>query len=259
MSDITKKDPPPFPTKLDFSSMRQGIGLPGMNLSSPSSQIQFMFDLTVSMFSCFEIVRQKLTEIIDDVSKYSPGVEFAVSAYRNHGDENNYEQIVYLTKLSNDVQELHKAISKIKKGGGGNDALTCMEDALHETNKQAWNSKCAKSLVIIGDMPPHGVIDKKDKCPNKIDYEIELAGLREKKIKIYSVFCGHNPQVKTFYEKIANDSGGKFLQIAEIDILVDLLKGICLKGNNKLTVFLKENEKMLPTRTARLLLDLDKQ
>lgn len=270
MPDIEKKDKSiakPSKGGPDFSMMRRRKGPTGSVNSLiksirdqggklPSLQVLMMFDITRSMFSYFDLVRKKMTEIITTVKKESRNSEFAVFAYRNHGDECRYPQIYYTSLLTGNMEEVTRNISVIQRGGGGLDALTCMEDCLWEANTLSWNPKSPKALVVIGDMPPHGVVDSKHKCPREIDYKDEVGSLKSKGIKVYSVYCPHNKEkVREFYMWLANTTGGKFLEITEIDILVELLIGICMKETGKLDKYIGDlkNRQQLTGNTQRAL------
>lgn len=213
----------------------------------PSLQVLMMFDITGSMFAYFDLVRKKLQEIISTVKKGSPGAEFAIFAYRNHGDEDHYQQIYYTFPLTANVEALFSYLCTIEKGGGGPDALTCMEDCLLEANKLAWDISCPKAIVIIGDMPPHGVLDSVANCYNGIDYRQEVIKLKEKSVKIYTVYCesqnSKRQRIKNFYQSLAETNGGKFLEIADLDVLIELLIGICMKETGNLDKYLHELER----------------
>lgn len=204
---------------------------------TPALQLVMMFDITGSMFSYFELVREKLNEIITIVKKESPNTEFSVMAFRNHGDS-SYSQIYYITPLTNDAETIRSAIANIQKGGGGTDALTCMEDCFKEVNQLAWNPSSPKAIVIVGDMPPHGVIDSVGKCPNDINYQHEIDQFISKGITVYSVFCGYHEKVREFYQSIAARTKGKYLELKEIDLLVDILVGVCMKQTGRLASYL---------------------
>lgn len=254
MSNIEKKDKSIAKKSRgpDISSMRRRKGSIGSSSNlmrtitkaggGPAPfQAVMMFDITGSMYKYFENVREKLSRIVTEVKKEVLGSEFAVFAYRNHGDD-FYDEIFYTSQLTSTLDDILSRISTIKKGGGGPDGLTCMEDCLQEANRLSWNTGSPKALVVIGDMPPHGVTDSKSKCPMEIDYENEVKRLKEKGIKIYSVFCqgifDPDPKIKQFYRWIADFTGGKYLEISEIDILVDLLIGICMKETGRLQKYM---------------------
>jgi hypothetical protein len=222
---------------------------------NPELQVVLMFDITVSMFHYFDEVRKKLQEIILAVKKEISRSQFAVFAYRNHGDEEKHDQIYYASPLTAHPEEVFRFIQGIKRGGGGEDALTCMEDCFQEANKLAWNNSAKKAVVVIGDMPPHGVLDSVKKCYNGINYAEEIAQFKKKEIRIYSVFCGEKQRVRDFYQSIAKETGGRYLEIAEISSIADLLVGICMKETGKLDKFLaslREKNQLDPAKEKTL-------
>lgn len=245
--------------KVDISAMRRELAkvspFPLRTPSAASLQVLMMFDITGSMFPYFRLVRQKFEEIASFVMKEA-GSEFAVFAYRNHGDEGSYKQIYYTSPLTANIAVIHEAIAAIEKGGGGEDALTCMEDCLCEANKLPWRPEAAKAVVIVGDMPPHGVLDRISKCPNDINYQLEIDELRKKGAHFFPVFCGANGQVREFFQSMVQGEAGKFLELKEIDILAELLKGICLKRAGKLPQFIagvRQNKSLRPAQKSRII------
>lgn len=229
-----RKEITPASDKIKLKTQVKGKAKTGVSL-----QVVFMFDITGSTFEYFEIIRRKLQEIVEAVKKESSGSQFAVFAFRNHGDEGRFSQIYYISPLTGNLEEIQAYIAQIDKGGGGGDALTCMEECLHEANLLLWDANAPKAVVIIGDMPPHGVIDHVSKCTGGLDYTLELNGLKEKEVKIYSVFCPthRNERIYSFYQSLAEQGKGKFMEISEIEVLKELLIGICLKETGNFDKF----------------------
>lgn len=243
---------------LDFNAMRRRKGIVSHSPSTNSPlQVVFMMDITGSMYSHFDLVREKLSEMVSLIKPEHPDAQFAVFAYRNYGDEKSYDEIFYTSPLTSDIDEIFRYIQKIDKGGGGNDGLTCMEECLKAGNTLNWLPLSPKVLVVIGDMPPHGLLDKK--FPNDINYNHEIDALKNKGVNIFSVFCGYHPKVKDFYIEMAETTGGEFLELSEIDILVELLTAICVKVSGRTEYFrlrLESNNQMtLKQKKALLMLD----
>ncbi|MBW2990435.1 VWA domain-containing protein [Candidatus Woesearchaeota archaeon] len=279
MSNIKKKDDAPITSKgkLDLEEMKKRLRIKSSarttlsmlrTRKAPSLQVLMMFDITVSMCSYFEHVRRKLEEIAVTVKKLNPNSEFSVFAYRNHGDEEI--GIYYTSPLTSNTTEIYERIRSITGGGGGLDGLTCMEDCLQKANKLGWepfSHKTAKAVVVIGDRPPHGVIDSKDKCPYKVYYEIEVQRLKSKGIKIYTVFCAtggrEEEKVRRFFQWLAKETRGKCLEISskdridEMDVLVKWLIGICMKETKMLDKYfdkLKQEGQLTPSEEKILLM-----
>jgi len=265
MNDIVKKATGKLVTKsgaLNLTEMkkrRAGLQPVYERLGGDSLQLLMMFDITSSMFGYFNLIREKLSEIVGLVSSRAPKTQFSVFAYRNHGDEDLHEHIYYTNEFTTNIEILNSKINSIKKGGGGKDALTCMEECFMEANKLPWISSCPKAIVLVGDMPPHGVMDSFEKCPNGIRYIDEVKEFCKKGIKVYSVFAGYRDASREFFAGIARDTGGKFLNISEIDILKDLLVGICMKETGNLTKYLEslKKNKQLTSNTEKALLMLE--
>ena len=116
-------------------------------------------------------------------------------------------------------------------------------------------------------MSPHGVVDSINNCPHGYDYRVEVEKLRKKGIKVYSVFCTTQDRavtkagqkVQSFFEWIAENTEGKYLELRDIDDIVDLLIGICMKEAGHLDEFVAELGKLkkLPSSKKRLLLALN--
>ena len=203
-----------------------------------------MFDITGSMFSYFHAVRENLDNIARRLKSAVPKLRQAVFGYRNHGDERLYDEILITTPLTENVELIGQKIFSIKRGGGGLDALTCLEDALAAANRLDWNENAAKTLVIIGDMPPHGVMDQVTKCPNKIDYRQEVEKLIFRQVKLYSVFCGHEKKAEGFFRSVAERSGGKFMSFDEIGLLSELLIGVGMKSVGRFETYIKQAKEL---------------
>lgn len=253
--DIVKSDKNP----MDIGRFRKKTGLTParkiINTAKTGLQLSAMFDITGSMFGYFHLVREKLGEVFTAINKEVSCPEFSVMAFRNHGDEKLHNNIYYSHPFTTDIARIRTFMSKINKGGGGDDALTCMEDCLKEANLLAWSSKTPKALIIVGDMPPHGVLDGVNKCPKDINYKFEIEGLRQKQIQIFSVFCGHISKVRKFYQEMAQSTKGRFLEIKEIGILTEILTGIAMKQTGNLDNYIKrlKKTKQLPQHTKKIL------
>lgn len=244
------KKGPTFPANRSLAVKLSKLGYS----QTPDLQCAMMFDITGSMFKYFDAVKQKIAEISETVMRRAPRSEFSIFAYRNHGNE-NLGNIYYASRLTGNIGELSNFLEQIEQGGGGRDGLTCMEECFSEANRRSWAVSSAKSIVIIGDMPPHGVRDSIKKCPNNIDYRIEVEKFKQKGIKLYPVFCGHHKDVRKFYQWLATETGGRFLELDEIDLLSDLLVAICMKSLGRLDEHKHDlsNTKRLPDKTEKLL------
>ena len=234
-------------------------------------QVAFFFDTTGSMYPYFDLVRESLQKIMDRIVEEKIEVEFAFYAYKNHGDEGKCDGTNPFVhqKFTSRTEDITYSLQKVYNGGGG-DGLCALEDAFHDLNRSAGLAGAGQKrlAIVVGDVPPHGVIDSKEKCPQKFDQAAEVAGLVSKKFVFYSVFCAEENElasprmqkIQEYYRALPTTSGGKYLDLKDIEALVDIILAICLKAVNKIEVFQKQllARKTLPAETRRLLEAINK-
>jgi len=201
--------------------------------------VVFMIDTTGSMDPYIDEVKHNILRIIESVLDYSPKVRMGCVAYKDHGDEGEDEY--YLTKilpLTFDRKEVVAFMRSpelyIGEGGGGPEAVEC---ALREAVTFHWNATAPKAIILIGDKPPHGVMDGFKLCTKMCDYREEVKALKKKEIKIYPILCNNISETEGNFRWIANETGGAFFYLKEISDLTDLLIGICLKETGQLASF----------------------
>ena len=132
---------------------------------------------------------------------------------------------------------MHSAELYIGEGGGGPEAVEC---ALHEAVAFTWDKTAPKAIILIGDKPPHGVMDGLKSCTKMRDYREEVKAVKVKGIKIYPILCNNISETEGNFRWMADITGGKFFYLKEISDLSDLLIGICLKETGKLPYFEKK-------------------
>lgn len=211
-------------------------------------EICFAFDTTGSMHPVFKAGQEAIREIMDEIKK-STSAKMAFIAYKNHGDEKYFdsEKPFAATPWTDDPTEFQFLMNQIPNAGGG-DGLTALEDVFRYVGQNmVWDPNSAKALVIVGDMPPHGVLDSVSRCSLGIDYRQEIRLLKNLGIKVYAIYCdtdirnvmGKDRKQKTqnFYHWIAQETGGKCLSLEDIRLLVTILLGICMKEANRFDEF----------------------
>ncbi len=211
----------------------------GRFYADSSLDVVFMIDTTGSMDPYIDEVKHNMIRIIENILEYSPKVRMGFVAYKDHGDEGEDEY--YLTKIlpltfdRKDITEfIHSSELYIGEGGGGPEAVEC---ALREAVVFHWNKAAPKAIILIGDKPPHGVIDGLKSCTRMRDYREEVKALKKKQIKIYTVLCNNTSETEGNFRWMANETGGAFFYLKEISDLSDLLTGICLKETGQLAYF----------------------
>lgn len=188
-----------------------------------SLDIVFIFDTTGSMYRYLDKVRNELARLASEVCKAILDVKIGVVAYGDYCDANS----TYVTKvldLTSDFQQVKSFISQVERTGGG-DTPEAVEEALFDANTLAWRVGSKRAIVLVGDAPPHGVVD----TAPKRDYKAEGRSLSRKGIKIYATQCGRDSDAESAFRWLASETEGTYLSLENIDDLVDLLIGVCMK------------------------------
>lgn len=189
--------------------------------------VVFAFDTTGSMYKYLELVASQIAQLTEVITQNIEGVRFGLVAYGDHCDE----KLLYLTKvlpLTDDRDRIGEFIASVEKTHGG-DEPEAVEDALFEVNDLHWRLNSNRALILIGDAPPHGVIDSKNVCTHRIDYELETHALASKGIRLYSVQCGGQEATTKVFAWMAKQTGGMHLTLDNAEDLVDLLIGVCMR------------------------------
>ena len=203
-------------------------------------QVVISFDTTGSMASCIFRVRSVVEQTITRLLSNDPELELAIIAHGDYCDEST----TYLLKSINFTKKKQDLINFIKNTGSthGGDFPEAYEYVLHNIRTELlWNPEATKTVIMIGDAKPHTPSFAGNLL--NIDWEDELKLYKLKNIRIYSVFCGNSVSSKPFWEKLAFETSGYFIQLNQFNAIVDFLIAISLKatGNqNELENFQEE-------------------
>ena len=233
-------------TKTAIQSLIQGREKRLQVYSEKSSNTQFqgtfIFDVTGSMFKYFEVCRKNISNITSEIQKQIPASEFSIGYFRNHGDEEDYKNIFSLSSFLGNEKKISSVMSKITKGGGGNDGKCCVEECLQSSTRLPWGAGAGKALVMVVDTYPRGIKGITGPCFNHISWSDEVDTLRKVGVKIYCVFTGDNDEVKDFYQKISNRTGGRLIPLSDIHLMTEILVGIAMKETGNLEKYIKSQE-----------------
>ena len=185
------------------------------------------FDTTGSMYPCLTQVRRNCKETVKRLFADIEGLRVAVIAHGDYCDANS----PYVTKIfdfSSDEKAVTSFIDKVEPTGGG-DSPECYELVLHQARSLKWTSGKSKVLVMIGDDVPHGPTYAQN--TKHIDWRNELGLLLEANINVYGVHAmpGCRKHSKSFYEEIANKTGGFYLTLDQFSTINDLIMAVCYK------------------------------
>lgn len=196
-------------------------------------EVVFMFDTTGSMDVYLSEVQVNVQLIIREILKRVHDARISVIVYKDH------EQGPYVTKTLPFTEREEEITGFLRSaeimpgaGGGGAEAVEC---ALYEANQLTWSDGTkGKAIILIGDKPPHGVMDSFDDCLSGRDYRIETNKLAEKHVKIYTVLCNQVAETISNFQFLAEKTGGKFVTLEAIHDLVDLIVAVSIKEFNPL-------------------------
>lgn len=219
-------------------------------------EVVFMFDTTGSMDQYLSEVQVHVELIVREIFRRVPGARIGVIVYKDH------EQGPYVTKTQPLTDKEEEIVRFLKSpaiepgvGGGGPEAVEC---ALYEANQLDWSHNAkGKAVIVIGDKPPHGVMDSYDECTSGRNYREETNRLVEKQVKIYTVLCNNVTETRSTFEWLASHSGGQFLTLEAIHDLTELLVAVSIKESSPLLLkaYTEElRQKGLLTESKRKLL-----
>ncbi len=218
--------------------------------------VAFIFDTTGSMYGYLEEVRRQLTRLADEVHNSVPKAHMGVIAYGDYCDANS----TYVTKvldLTPDFDQVRTFVGQVERTGGG-DTPEAVEEALFQANRLSWRIGSSRAVVLVGDAPPHGVVDSASNCLYGHDHRTEGNALGQKGAKIYATQCGSDSSTKQVFSWLANQTGGIYLNLENIADLVDLLIGVCMKEVGLLESYTQklQADRLLTDSKARLLKQL---
>jgi Mg-chelatase subunit ChlD len=221
--------------------------------SNQKLDIALSFDTTGSMYSYLQEVRKQLDYLSKEIKQSVSKAKIGVVAFGDYCDA----QTTYVTKvlnLSDDYQQISNFIRQIKETHGG-DAPEAVEEALFQANQLSWRLGSSRAMVLVGDAPPHGVIDSVQNAKYGHNWQDETQSLGKKGIKIYTVQCGNDQNTKRVFQEIAKSTNGLYLNLENMSDLVDLLISICMKEVGLLGQYeqkLRANNSLNPSKQKLL-------
>lgn len=196
--------------------------------SAPKGAIEVVlsFDTTGSMYACLGVVRQSLSQLATDLFKQFPAIRIGVIAHGDYCDEGS-SYVKKVLPFSNDVKQIVDWISNVGASGGG-DFPEAYELSLRTARTEfSWSAGSRKSLVLVGDAPPHEANYPGNK--DKIDWQTEAKLLGEDGVVIYAIQALNYSQSNHFYSTIASLTGGIRLSLDQFAESPDFVRAICYR------------------------------
>lgn len=191
-------------------------------------EVVFSFDTTGSMYPCLTQLREDLKSTVKQLFKDIPNIRIGIMA---HGDDANRSELydIKVLDLTDDQSQVVNFVNKVPASYGGGPHAN-YERVLNEARTISWTAGKSKVLVVIGDEVPHGPNFKANNGKS-YNWRNDLDLLLEAGVNVHGVHClpGIRPASKSFYEEIANKTGGFYLTLDQFDSITDLVMAICYK------------------------------
>jgi len=140
-------------------------------------EIVFSFDTTGSMYGYLTEVRGRIKDMVQRLQADIPEIRIAIIAHGDYCDKDNY--IVKWIDFGATVPELCDFVENVKVTSGG-DTDECYELVLRRVQEVlSWTPGSQRSLVMIGDAPPHEPGYRYDDFTNDIDWREEAEKLKQ--------------------------------------------------------------------------------
>ncbi len=216
-------------------------------MSSNRYDICIISDHTGSMSPCITRVKNNIKSIVKELFEKIPGVRISIGAFQDYNDDFMWkavdftveqEQLIYFVENLRSVEGISGPAGWRSQGEGMEE---CYEYALYKVQELNWYSDSMRSLIIVGDAPPHS----KEVALDHRDWEVELQRVKAKGINIYSVLCnnwGDKPKIKNFFRRLATETNGYNLYLDQFAHIIEMMMAICFKqmGQERLETY--ENE-----------------
>ena len=208
----------------------QGVVLENLviDVKDTKTDIVISFDTTGSMYPCLAEVRRHISAMTDRLFREIPALRIAVIA---HGDYCDKDKVITTLDFTEEQSQIKTFVETAPSTSGG-DYPECYELVLQTTKSLSWRHDATmKSLILIGDAPPH----EKNENPGKIDWRVEAEALNNRNIQVFSVQClnNGNHEAFTFYSDVAHITNGYHVFLDQFSYIKDMIQAICFKQYNQ--------------------------
>ncbi len=242
----------PEDQKKCLAAMQERLGVKAVMLSTQSSirLIALVFDATGSMKGFWREAKDNIKKLVVRQSELWPQAKFVLVAYRDYCDGNS---LLKVFSASSNTDKLVSFLDSVDCDGGGDDP-----EAIEAALERVLEIK-PDMAILVGDAPPHGVIDGMVRGK---DYKEFSRKLGEQQIPVYTIATNSRQSVVSSFKEIAELSSGKSFLLGQVDELIDLLSVATAKKTSQLNqladLLKKENGGRLTAKQERLLIEAAK-
>lgn len=190
-------------------------------------EMTFLFDVTGSMGSCIEMVKNNIKGMVDSIVMVTrlklfdmrKKLDFVVIpkvsliAYRDFCDSVMYEYLPFTTE----IDDVYNALKQISASGGGDMPEDVFGAFTMFMNKyESSNDNITKILILITDAPGHGKLmcdggdSHVDKGGSEETWKTYMNTLKKEKIEFICIkMTQYVDKMLSFFQKIYNDDNNK--------------------------------------------------
>jgi len=194
----------------------------------------FVVDETGSMGPYIAQVRRHIQALITAISGsvLCRSLRIGLVGFRDHPPQDR-SFVTRVTPLTQDIEVIRAGVARMRASGGG-DGPEAVTQALFDLVRLGWRPNAARTAVLIGDAPPHGVEPRGDGFPKGPPtghhWVTQSENCREMNITVHAVGCMRGMRsftgAEAAFRTIAQISRGLFLPLQEAQKLVALIVGV---------------------------------
>lgn len=215
----------PYPDDLLAWAGKQAIG---------EIDLIFLIDETGSMGPYITEVQRHILHIIKAIqaSPLCKSLRIGLVGYRDHPPQDN----TFVTRgipLTDDVESIERGVLAMSAQGGG-DGPEAVTDGLVCVVRLDFRPRAARTVIWIGDAPPHGVSPHgdgfPDGCPCGAHWYTQAENCREMGVVVHAVACmpglATYPGGEDVFRAVARASRGLYIPLSEAPKLIPLVTGV---------------------------------
>jgi len=190
-----------------------------------------LFDATGSMQPHWRHVQSTIWEIVARLLEVGGRPQFKIIAYR---DDCDGDKVIEQSAWCRDAEELYRFTGRIHCAGGG-DRPEAVDRALQAAVEE---QEAVSGVVLIGDAPPH----------NGRDGRKEAQSLGQADRPVYPIVVGGASDTRQAFDEIARLSGGKMIELDNLEELYSVLGVVFAHSMGKHTFdeYIKRYQDQLP-------------
>jgi hypothetical protein len=244
----------PYPDEMLAWAGKQPIG---------EIDLVFLVDETGSMGAYIAEVQRHILHIIKaiEASPLCKSLRIGLVGYRDHPPQDD----TFITRgipLTDDVPSIERGVLAMSAQGGG-DGPEAVTDGLFDVVRLGFRPRSARTVIWIGDAPPHGVSPHGDAfpegCPCRNHWYTQAENCREMGIVIHAVAC--MPALSTYpggedvYRTIAHTARGLYIPLSDAPRLIPLITGVAESELDKQRILAVLDEQIRAHRPKLAALD----